>query len=172
MKGRTFLKLGLLALLAFFIQTTMTPHWGAFNLDLLFLFTLVGAYRWNVYGGLTAGIFSGLLVGTVSSVPPLQLVFFYGLVGYLCALLIDITRHETVGHRVGLSVTLSLLYGVALNALFVKGGVMRLEDWSFDSVPLHALGILVFLQAAEFWSVDSDEKRNAGGHGVMRNILA
>lgn len=159
-------KIGLLALLAFFAQTLLSTP-----LDLMFLVTVLAVKRWGVRGGVIAGGFSGLLLSVVSSASPLRVIFFYAVMGYLVALILDTWGASNLPRDLAHSAAITGLYVLAENSLFINQGLTRLDLWSWGSAPFHFVAVALILQLSRYWSVDGGSRSRSSRFQLIESIV-
>ena len=160
MSIRELAKFLLLGLIVFVLNTTVLR---GTSLDLLMLYSVLGALRWDTRGGLTAGIWSGFLAGSISATPLSLVVFYYALIGYLSALILDSTVREGIFQKLAVSLLLTGLSSIAAGALFWRGSLPSLHFIESGTLLGHA-GLLLCLMELE-------SRFATQGKAVARRIL-
>jgi hypothetical protein len=164
--------MGSLIFLAFLGQTAFLAQVVDVHLDLLAVLVALSAYRWEVRGGLLAGIWSGALASTALGASPLKVIFLYATFGFMAALLFDTTLSDRVGRRAVLAVTLSVAFFVFEAALFASRGMSVLPAVSREALLANAALIFLMLESASWIPFEPGCDRRGGGRDLMRGIVS
>lgn len=168
----SFILMGVLIFLAFVSQTTYLAATVPIRLELLAILVAVSAYRWEVRGGLLAGIWSGILASSLLPVSPLKVVFLYATFGFIAALLFDTTLSDRPRRRAMLSVALSAAFFIFEGALFASKGMSVVPPLALDVVLLNAGLMFLLMQSAAWLPLDSQSNKLGRGHDLVRGIVA
>lgn len=142
MKSKSLLKLLALGFLVFVLDAAVLRQ---DTVDFLLLFTVFGACRGGLKGGLVMGCWSGILAGSVDSLSIFQVVVFYALVGYIAAILLDLLATRTTVQKTVTSLVLAMQATVVSNALFTPGGLTSVADWNTRGFFPHAVVFFMLL---------------------------
>lgn len=163
------LSMGILIFLAFVWQAAFALRLGTVRLDLLAVLVALGAYRWDVKGGVLAGIWSGLLASTLLSGSSLRVVFLYALFGFVAALLIDGAIWKGVARKMLLAISLSLAFFLFEAVLFSSQGLTRWPELSLGTVVVNAAVLFALVQSTSWLPLDGASRSDGA---LVRGIVA
>jgi hypothetical protein len=163
--------MGLLIFLAFVWQSAFLAESVGVRLDLLAVLVAVSAYRWEVRGGLLAGIWSGLLASTLNPSAPLKVVFLYASFGLIASLLFDSALSEGSNRRAVLALALSCAFFLFEGALFASHGLSVLPHLSLNVLAANAALLFLVLESASWIPLDPQSDRRGRGHDMVRGIV-